>query len=114
MEREEHRLGYHHTVGSNVYLCFCGFLQAGEAVVPPIYSSFYPSQHFSYKDIAVDSLKQPSFITVDIKHSKIDPFCKGVQQSLAVEEVPVPSGSITGIEKTKKMAYYSVSGSLTR
>ena len=59
-------------------LCFYGFLRAGEAVVPSD-SSFDPSQHLSYQDIAVDDLKQPTFITVNIKQSKTDPFRKGVQ-----------------------------------
>lgn len=58
-------------------LCFYGFLRAGEVVVPSD-TGFDPAQHLTYDDIAVDSKQQPSFITVNIKQSKTDPFRKGV------------------------------------
>ena len=59
-------------------LCFYGFLQAGEVVVPSE-TEFDPSQYLTYEDIAVDDKRQPSFITVNIKQSKTDPFRKGVR-----------------------------------
>ena len=57
-------------------LCFYGFLQAGEAVAP-MDGEFDPSQHFSYADVAVDNVRQPSYLAVQIKQSKTDPFGKG-------------------------------------
>lgn len=58
-------------------LCFYGFLRSGEVVVPSD-TEFDSSQHLTYEDIAVDDKRQPSFITVNIKQSKTDPFRKGV------------------------------------
>ena len=58
--------------------CFYGFLWAGEVVVPSE-TEFDSSQHLTYEDIAVDDKRQPSFITVNIKQSKTDPFRKGVR-----------------------------------
>ena len=59
-------------------LCFYGFLRAGEAVAP-VDGKFNPSQHLSYADVAVDNVRQPSYLAVQIKQSKTDPFRKGVQ-----------------------------------
>ena len=61
-----------------ICLCFYGFLRAGEAVVPSD-DGFDPSQHLTFEDIAVDSITNPSFMTVKIKQSKMDPFRRGVQ-----------------------------------
>ena len=58
-------------------LCFYGFLRTGEVVVPSN-TEFDPSQHLTYDDIAVDKIRDPSFVTVRIKQSKTDPFRKGV------------------------------------
>ena len=58
-------------------LCFYGFLRVGEVVVPSD-TEFDPSQHLEYVDVAVDDKRQPSFITVNIKQSKTDPFRRGV------------------------------------
>ena len=58
-------------------LYFYGFLRAGEVVVPSG-TELDPAQHLTYADIAVDDKKHPSFITVNIKQSKTDPFRKGV------------------------------------
>ena len=44
----------------------------------PSEAEFDPAQHLTYEDIAVDDKKQPSFITVNIKQSKTDPFRRGV------------------------------------
>ena len=59
-------------------LCFYGFLRAGEAVVPSD-EGFDPSQHLTFEDITVDSVVNPTFMTVRIKQSKTDPFRRGVQ-----------------------------------
>jgi len=66
---------------SMLWVCMClyffGFLRAGEAVIESD-SSFDPSQHLSFTDIAVDRTTHPSFIRVTIKQSKTDPFRAGV------------------------------------
>ena len=59
-------------------LCFYGFPRAGEAVAPTD-GKFDPSQHLSYADVAVDNVRQPSYLAVKIKQSKTDRFRKGVQ-----------------------------------
>ena len=43
-------------------LCFHGFLHAGEVVVPSD-TGFDPSQHLTYEDIAVDKIRDPSFVS---------------------------------------------------
>lgn len=58
-------------------LGFYGFLRAGEVVVPSD-TDFDPSQHLTYEDIAVDKIRDPSFVAVMIKQSKTDPFRKGI------------------------------------
>ena len=68
-------------------LCFYGFLRAGEVVVPSD-TEFDSSQHLTYKDIAVDDKRQPSFITISIKQSKTDPFRKGV--TIVIGRAPGP------------------------
>ena len=58
-------------------LCFYGFLRAGEAVAPSD-GSFDATQHLTFEDIAVDSVENPSFMSVRIKQSKTNPFRSGV------------------------------------
>ena len=58
-------------------MCFFGFLRAGEVVVSSD-SAFDPSIHLTVKDISVDSHSSPSYIAVNIKASKTDPFRRGV------------------------------------
>ena len=58
-------------------LCFFAFLRAGEMTTPDE-GGYDPSVHLSYKDIAIDDPRRPSFIRVTIKQSKTDPFRKGV------------------------------------
>jgi len=53
--------------------CFFGFLRAGEVVVPSD-SAFDPSIHLSCRDISVDSHSTPTYVAVNIKASKTDPF----------------------------------------
>ena len=53
------------------------FLRSGEITVPD-QSSYDPSVHLSYNDIAVDNSRWPTTIQVRIKASKTDPFRHGV------------------------------------
>ena len=61
-----------------MYLCFFGFLRAGEAVAPDN-SEFDPTQHLTYADIAADSVSKPTYLQINIKQSKTDPFRLGVK-----------------------------------
>ena len=58
-------------------MCFFGFLRIGE-VVAPLDLEFDPGVHLSAADVSVDSHSSPSYIAVNIKASKIDPFRRGV------------------------------------
>lgn len=58
-------------------MCFFGFLRVGE-VVAPSDSTFDPSVHLSATDISVDSHSSPTYVAVNIKASKTDPFRRGV------------------------------------
>ena len=54
-------------------MCFFGFLRAGEIVAPPG-SGFYLSIHLSLRDVSVDSCSAPTYLAMNIKASKTDPF----------------------------------------
>ena len=54
-------------------MCFFCFLRCGE-VVDPSLSSFNPSVHLCYGDVALDSADPPTLIQVRLKASKMDPF----------------------------------------
>ena len=58
-------------------MCFFGFLRVGEVVVPSD-SAYDPSIHLSIADVSVDSRSSPSYVAVNIKSSKTDPFRRGV------------------------------------
>ena len=58
-------------------MCFFGFLRVGEVVVPSDLA-FDPSIHLSATDISVDSHLSPTYVAVNIKVSKTDPFRRGV------------------------------------
>ena len=58
-------------------LGFFAFLQVGEFTVPDD-ASYDQSVHFSFGDIALDDLINPTVLQVCIKQSKTDPFRKGV------------------------------------
>ena len=58
-------------------MCFFGFLKVGEIVAPPG-SGFDPNIHLSVGDVSVDSQSAPTYLAVNIKSSKTDPFCQGV------------------------------------
>ena len=57
--------------------CFFGFLRLGEITVPT-QTDYDSSTHLSYGDIMFDSKASPTFVQVNIKASKTDPFRKGV------------------------------------
>lgn len=58
-------------------LCFFAFLRVGEMTTPNE-SSFDPAVHLSFKDVAIDNVRRPSFVRIRIKQSKTDPFRKGI------------------------------------
>lgn len=62
-------------------LAFFGFLRIGEMTVPDGVS-FNQQDHLSIGDISFDRSKNPSILFVVIKHSKTDPFRKGVTLTL--------------------------------
>jgi len=68
--------------------CFFGFLRAGEVVVPSD-SVFDHNIHLSYRDISVDSHSAPTYIAVNIKASKTDPFRQGVMIYLGGTHSPI-------------------------
>ena len=58
-------------------LCFFGFLQSGE-VVSPSERTYDAQSHMCFDDIRVDNRSAPTFIQVQMKASKTDPFRHGV------------------------------------
>jgi len=58
-------------------LCFFGFLRSGEVVTATV-ESYDPEVHLCYGDIRIDSHTSPSFLQVQIKASKTDPYRQGV------------------------------------
>ncbi len=58
-------------------LAFFGFLRAGELIIPDD-SSFDPSVHLCWGDLAVDNPVDPATLSVTLKASKMDPFRKGI------------------------------------
>ena len=58
-------------------ICFFGILRAGELLMDRR-SGFDPSQHLALEDVATDDKRQPTMIQITLKHSKTDPFRKGV------------------------------------
>ena len=71
--------GCFHAVGGSYH----GFLRCGEVVVPSS-SSYDPSVHLCYGDVALDSADQPTLIQVRLKASKTDLFRQGVSVYLGV------------------------------
>ena len=59
------------------YLCLFGFLRSGE-IATPSPKEFDPAYHLGFKDVCVDDRRSPTFIQVQIKASKTDPFRQGV------------------------------------
>ena len=56
-------------------MCFFGFLRVGEIVAPPG-SGFDPNIHLSVGDVSMDSSSAPTYLAVNTKASKTDPFCR--------------------------------------
>ena len=60
-----------------------------EKQCPPAEGEFDPSQHLSYEDVAVDNARQPSYLSVNIKQSKTDPFQKGIRMIIGLTDGPL-------------------------
>jgi hypothetical protein len=58
-------------------MLFFGFLRAGDVTVPSM-CQYDSGCHLSVGDVKLDSLVEPSLVSVNIKASKADPFRKGV------------------------------------
>ena len=58
-------------------VCFFGFLHLGEITIPDL-SSYDPSVHLNFSDIAADNPHSPSIMQIRMKASKTDPFRQGV------------------------------------
>ena len=58
-------------------MCFFGFLQSDEIVVPAD-SAYDRAVHLSGGDVRVDNTTDPQYLEVHIKASKADPFRHGV------------------------------------
>ena len=58
-------------------VCFFGFLRSGEITVPDA-SSYDPSVHLNFSDIAADIPHSPTIMQIKLKASKTDPFRQGV------------------------------------
>ena len=54
------------------------WLPRAEEFIIPSDSTFNPSVHLSNTDISVDSYSSPTYIAVNIKASKTDPFWQGM------------------------------------
>jgi len=61
-------------------MCFFGFLHCREVLTSD--ASFDTQVHSSLADVHVDSHVIPSFVAINIKASKTDPFCQGVKVCL--------------------------------
>ena len=57
-------------------LCFFGFLRSGEITLLSE-TSFDPGAHLCFNDVSVDSMEDPTILSVRIKASKTDPFRVG-------------------------------------
>lgn len=69
-------------------LCFFGFLRSGE-VVSPTERSYDAQSHMCFEDVRVDSRSSPTFIQVQIKASKTDPFRHGVTTYVGAANGPL-------------------------
>lgn len=62
-------------------IAFFGFLRCSEFTVPS-QDGYDPHAHLSYHDVAVDNRTTPTFLTLQLKQSKTDPFRAGVSLTL--------------------------------
>ena len=68
---------------ATAYMCFFGFLRAGEVVVPS--RALYDAEvHLNIDDVKLDNRDKPSYLLVQIKASKTDVFRKGSTVYLGV------------------------------
>lgn len=91
------------------YLCFYGFLWAGKAV-PVVEEEYDPLQHLLYGDVVVDSLKHPSYLSVNINQNWIRSE-KSMGHYRSHWWPTMPSGSsasIHGAEKTRRWSTLQV------
>ena len=58
-------------------LAFFGFLRVSEFTIPAD-DQYNESCHLSFNSISVDNRNNPQQLTISIKQSKTDAFCKGV------------------------------------
>ena len=59
-------------------VAFFGLLSCSEFTVPSV-NDYDPAVHLSLGDIAIDSHIAPTVVRINIKQSKTDRFCKGIQ-----------------------------------
>ena len=69
-------------------LGYFGFLHAAEFTLPNL-ASFPLAIHLLVVDIAVDLLQSPACLSVRIKASKTDPFCKGCHNHIGLGRAPL-------------------------
>ena len=67
---------------------YFGLLRASEFTVPNL-ASFSPSLHLSVQDISMDSMVSPSYMRVNIKGSKTDPFRQGCYVHIGAGHLPL-------------------------
>lgn len=77
------------------------FFRVSEFTTPP--SSFDPTLHLAFTDLAVDCISAPSSVLLHIKASKTDPFCEGCNLLL-----PCTGGTLCPV--TSLSAYLHIRG----
>lgn len=78
----------HATLWAACCLAYFGFLRSAEFTVPNM-QSYASDIHLSLTDIAVDSMVNPSCLSVFIKASKTDPFRRGTHIFIGKGNPPV-------------------------
>ena len=66
-------------------VAFFGLLCSSEFTVPSV-NDYDPAVHLSLGDIAIDSHTAPIVVRINIKQSKTDRFCKGIQLFLGTTD----------------------------
>ena len=76
-------------------LTFFGFLRVSEFTVPA-QGQYDHTTHLSFADVSIDNKHSPQLLRIQIKQSKTDPFCQGVDVYLGrTEETICPIRGIT-------------------
>ena len=60
-----------------ITMCFFGFMRSGELCIHDTARGFDETRDLTFKDVAVDDYRDPSFIRIHLKTSKTDPFHQG-------------------------------------